>query len=98
MDEDNKISDLRSNIRHPIEVPIRLIDENGAEHKAVSGNVSDCGLYLSITLEKRPAIESIVQVQVMTPLGDGSDAPINRARVMRYGADGVGLMFLLEEK
>ncbi|MDH5516336.1 MAG: hypothetical protein OEY36_00780 [Gammaproteobacteria bacterium] len=94
MGNDNIKSDQRSNIRHPIEVPILLIDENGDEHKAVSGNVSDCGLYLTITLEQRPLLESIVQIQVMTPLGDGSDAPINRARVMRYGADGVGLKFL----
>lgn len=98
MGEENKKTNQRSNIRHPIEVPIRLIDEHGAEHKAVSGNVSDCGLYLTITLEQRPELESIVQIQVMTPLGDGSDAPVNRARVMRYGEDGVGLRFMSSDE
>lgn len=98
MADEKKTSNQRSNIRHPIEVPIRLIDENSVEHKAVSGNVSDCGLYLTITVEKRPAIQSIVQLQVMTPLGDGSAAPINRARVMRYDDEGVGLKFLVGEE
>jgi len=87
----------RTNIRHPIEVAIRLIDENGVEQKAVSGNVSDCGLYVTITVENRPAINSVVQVQVMSAMGDGSDAPVNRARVMRQDEHGVGLKFIFDE-
>ena len=93
---DKKISNQRSNLRHPIQVPIRLIDEHGIEHNAMSGNVSDCGLYISITVEERPEIQSVVQVQVMTPLGDGEEAPINRARVMRSDEEGVGLKFLFD--
>lgn len=93
----NKVDNQRGNIRHPIEVPIRLIDSEGKEQKAVSGNVSDCGLYLSITIEDRPALNSIVQVQVMTPMGDGSAAPINNAQVMRHDENGVGLKFIFEE-
>ena len=97
MGEETKVSNQRSNIRHPIEVPIRLIDENGNEHSTLSGNVSDCGLYLTLTVEKRPALQSIVQVQVLSQLGDGSDAPINQAQVVRYDANGVGLKFLFDD-
>lgn len=87
----------RGNIRHPIEVPIRVIDEHGVEHQATSGNVSDCGLYITIQIEKRPPIGSIVQVQVLAPMGDGSDAPINNAQVMRHDDQGAGLKFLMDE-
>jgi len=97
MGENNKTSNKRGNIRHPIEVPIRLIDENGIEQKAISGNVSDCGLYISVQVDQRPAIGSVVQVQVLAPLGDGSDAPINKAKVMRHDDEGAGLKFLLDE-
>lgn len=97
MGDDNKMDNQRGNIRHPIEVPIRLIDENGIERSAVSGNVSDCGLYLTITIGERPALESIVQVQVMSPMGDGSAAPINKAIVKRHDDNGVGLKFILDE-
>jgi PilZ domain len=94
---EKKIANQRTNIRHPIEVPIRLTDKNGAEQKAVSGNVSDCGLYLTITVAERPDIDSIVQVQVTTPMGDGSAAPINRAQVMRHDENGVGLKFVFDD-
>lgn len=97
MGGENKVDNQRGNIRHPIEVPIRLIDSNGVEQEAVSGNVSDCGLYLSITVANRPALESIVQVQVMTPMGDGSAAPINNAKVKRHDENGVGLEFVFDE-
>ena len=88
----------RGNIRHPIEVPIRLINEQGEEQQATSGNVSDCGLYVSIIVEHKPAIGSIVEVQVLTPLGDGSEAPINKAKVMRHDDEGAGLKFLFDEE
>lgn len=97
MGDNENTSNKRGNIRHPIEVPIRLIDENGGEQKAISGNVSDCGLYITVLVDQKPAIGSIVQVQVMAPLGDGSEAPINRAQVMRHDDEGAGLKFLLEE-
>lgn len=97
MGGESKVSNQRGNIRHPIEVPIRLVDSAGYEQNAVSGNVSDCGLYLTITVENRPALDSIVQVQVMTLLGDGSEAPINNAVVMRHDEDGVGLKFVFDE-
>ncbi len=84
----------RSNIRHPIEVPIRLIDDRGNEHDALSGNVSDCGVYVSLPVADRPPIDSIVRVQVKTPLGDGSEPPINEARVVRHDDNGIGLKFL----
>ena len=88
----------RGNTRHPIAVSIRLIDGNGIEHKAVSGNVSDCGLHLTVTVKDRFEIGSVVQVQVMSQMGDGSDAPINKARVMRHDTDGIGLKFLFDEE
>lgn len=87
----------RSNIRHPIEVPIRLVDACGNEHNALSGNVSDCGLYITMPALGRPAIDSIVQVQVKTPLGDGSEPPINKARVVRHDDQGIGLRFMADE-
>lgn len=90
------MSNKRGNIRHPIEVPIRLIDEQGNEQNGISGNVSDCGLYVTVLVEQKPPIGSVLQVQVMTPMGDGSDAPINRAQVMRIDAEGLGLKFLFE--
>jgi len=88
----------RTNLRHPIEVPIRLIDAAGNEHSALSGNVSDCGLYVALAPQHRPALGSIVQVQVKTPLGDGSAPPINKARVMRHDDKGVGLRFISENE
>ena len=97
MGEETKSTNQRSNIRHPIEVPIRLIDENGNEQSAVSGNVSDCGLYLTITVDKRPALQTVVEVQVLSQLGDGSDAPVNKALVVRHDQEGVGLKFLFED-
>lgn len=87
----------RSNIRHPIEVPIRLIDAEGIEHNALSGNVSDCGLYVTMPADARPPIDSIIQVQVKTPLGDGSEPPINDARVVRHDAEGIGLRFVSDD-
>ncbi len=97
MGGENKVDNQRRNIRHPIEVPIRLVDESGVEQEGVSGNVSDCGLYLTITLAERPALDSIVQVQVMTPMGDGSAAPINNAKVMRHDENGIGLKFVFDD-
>lgn len=94
---DKKITNKRSNFRYPIVVPIRLVDEHGNENEAISGNVSDCGLYITMTAGDRPDLNSIVQVQIMTPLGDGSEAPVNRARVMRSDEEGVGLQFLFED-
>lgn len=87
----------RTNIRHPIEVPIRLMDADGNEHNALSGNVSDCGLYVTLAPEYRPTLGSIVQVQVKTPLGDGSEPPINKALVVRHDENGIGLRFLLDD-
>lgn len=84
----------RNNLRHPIEVPIRLIDADGNEHNALSGNVSDCGLYVTLAPRYRPALDSIVQVQVKTPLGDGSEPPINKALVVRHDDRGIGLRFM----
>ncbi len=98
MGGENKINNKRSNIRHPIEVAIRLIDGDGVEREVVSGNVSDCGLYVTITVESRPDIDSIVEVQVMAPMGDGSEAPVNRARVTRHDDNGVGLQFIFDDE
>jgi len=92
------IDNKRGHFRHAIEVPILLIDENGVKHEVFTGNVSDCGVYLTVTVEQRPALGSVVQVQVMTPMGDGSPAPVNRAKVMRYDSYGVGLEFILGEE
>jgi len=97
MGENKNTSNKRGNIRHPIEVPIRLIDENGEEQQAISGNVSDCGLYITVLVDKKPVIGSIVEVQVLTPLGDGSEAPINKAKVMRHDDQGAGLKFIFDE-
>lgn len=88
----------RTNLRHPIEVPIRLIDAAGNEHSALSGNVSDCGLYVTLAPQHRPPLGSIVQIQVKTPLGDGSEPPINRALVMRHDDKGVGLRFIIDNE
>jgi len=97
MGESENTTNKRGNIRHPIEVPIRIIDENGNEQRAISGNVSDCGLYISVLVENKPEIGSIVEVQVLTPLGDGSEAPINKAKVMRHDDEGAGLKFIFDE-
>lgn len=97
MPGDENTTNKRGNIRHPIEVPIRLINEAGEEQKAISGNVSDCGLYITIIVDHRPPIGSVVQVQVLTPLGDGDEAPINKAKVMRHDDEGAGLMFIFDE-
>jgi hypothetical protein len=93
----DKSDNKRSNIRHPIEVPIRLIDEAGNEQTGTSGNVSDCGLYVTVKVDPKPAIGDVLQVQVMSLMGDGSEAPINRARVMRHDGNGIGLKFLFDE-
>lgn len=87
----------RSNIRHLISVPIKLVDSNGTEFHVVTDNISDCGLFLLFDETPFPAIGEIVQVQVMHALGDGEEPPINNAEVVRHDPIGIGLKFLFDE-
>ena len=96
-DKKQNTANNRGNIRHLISVAIRLIDENGVEIITLSDNVSDCGLFVQIETGDFPVIGSIVQVQVMDTLGDGSEAPVNRAKVVRHDSRGVGLKFLFDD-
>lgn len=91
------ISNKRGNIRHLISVPIKLLDSKGTEFHVMTDNLSDCGLFLLFDQEPFPAIGEIVQVQVMHALGDGDEAPINRAEVVRHDPVGIGLKFLFDE-
>lgn len=93
IDTNNK----RSNMRHLISVPIRLTDSKGNEYQVMTDNVSDCGLFLLFEQTPFPEVGEIVEVQVLTPLGDGSEAPINKAKVVRHDPVGIGLRFLLDK-
>lgn len=57
-------------------------------------NISDGGLFLILDNIEMPTVGTEVQVRLKNQLGDGEEPPINRARVVRHEADGIGLEFL----
>ena len=57
-------------------------------------NISDGGLFLILDNIKMPPIGTEVQVRLKNQLGDGEDAPVNCAMIVRSEDDGIGLEFL----
>lgn len=57
-------------------------------------NISDGGLFLILDDIEMPPLGTEVQVKLKNQLGDGEEAPINRAMVVRSDPDGIGLEFL----
>ena len=84
----------RQHLRIGIVVDIELTLPDNEVMLVQTKNISDGGLYLVIDTNGIPPIGTEVQVRIKNQLGDGEEAPINRALVVRHEADGVGLKFL----
>ena len=84
----------RRHLRIGIVVDIELTLPDNQVITVTTKNISDGGLYLVIDKDGMPPIGTEVQVRVKNQLGDGEEAPINRALVVRHEADGIGLKFI----
>ncbi|MCW8853159.1 MAG: PilZ domain-containing protein [Gammaproteobacteria bacterium] len=84
----------RQHLRIGLVVDIELTLPSDEVMLVQTKNISDGGLYLVIDTRGVPPIGTEVQVRIKNQLGDGEEAPINRAVVVRHEADGVGLKFL----
>ena len=84
----------RQHLRIGLVVDIELtLPDNEVMHVQTK-NISDGGLYLVIDTKGIPPIGTEVMVRIKNQLGDGEEAPINRALVVRHEVDGVGLKFI----
>jgi len=84
----------RQHLRIGLVVDIELTLPDNEVMQVQTKNISDGGLYLVIDTRGIPPIGTEVQVRIKNQLGDGEEAPINRALVVRHEVDGVGLKFL----
>lgn len=92
-----KITNKRDSTRHLLIAPIEVIDDKGDAYNVMSDNVSDTGLYLVYDNLPLPPLNTVLQVKVMGTLGDGAEAPVNKARVVRHDSKGIGLQFIFED-
>ena len=84
----------RQHLRIGLVVDIELTLPGNEVMLVQTKNISDGGLYLVIDTRGIPPIGTEVQVRIKNQLGDGEEAPINRALVVRHEVDGVGLKFI----
>ena len=84
----------RQHLRIGLVVDIELTLPGNEIMLVQTKNISDGGLYLVIDTRGIPPIGTEVQVRIKNQLGDGEEAPVNRAVVVRHEPDGVGLKFL----
>ena len=84
----------RQHLRIGLVVDIELTLPDNQVMQVQTKNISDGGLYLVIDTKGIPPIGTEVRVRIKNQLGDGEEAPINRALVVRHEVDGVGLKFL----
>ena len=77
----------RQHLRIGLVVDIELTLPGNEVMLVQTKNISDGGLYLVIDTRGIPAIGTEVQVRIKNQLGDGEEAPINRALVVRHEAD-----------
>jgi hypothetical protein len=89
-------SDRRRASRHPLPGLVAYHWTGGAPKAYHIGDISDTGFYL--LTEERPFLETIVLMTLQITGSDGEnpgDSIAVRTKVVRWGADGVGLAFVL---
>jgi c-di-GMP-binding flagellar brake protein YcgR len=88
------MSEKRKHDRLPLsaEVEVRKPDANPL--LASTKDFSEGGLFIRLPASQRPAIGTVLTLQLKTPLGGDEPAPEIRARVVRQTDEGVGVMFL----
>lgn len=84
-------NDQRCFTRTKFRAPVRLIQEGVDEMTAMTGDVSDGGIFLLDDGRSLPEVGTELHVQVQ---GMPIEAPIVRMRVVRRVPEGIGLMFL----
>ena len=87
-------SENRKHLRIGLIVDIELTLPGKDTINVRTRNISDGGLYLILDDIDLPPINTEVKVRLKNQLGDGEDAPINHAVVVRHEPDGIGLVFL----
>lgn len=89
------MSEQRKTPRTDICVEVHITDNDGIQRTVKSNDVSNDGIFLSVGAPL-PPIGSLIDVQVKDALGDGCEAPINQARVVRHTDTGIGLHFVFD--
>jgi c-di-GMP-binding flagellar brake protein YcgR len=86
--------EMRAHLRIGVVVDIELTVPGRDTVTVRTRNISDGGLFLILDDIEMPAIGTEVQVKVKNQLGDGEEAPLNQAAVVRHEPEGIGLKFL----
>lgn len=92
----NEPDDRRKAFRHPLPGLIAYHWTGGAPKAYHIGNISESGFFLFT--EERPFLETIVLMTLQRTDSDGNnpaDSLAVKAKVVRWGGDGIGLEFVL---
>lgn len=79
-------------IEHIVSIELTLPNQDVVHVR--TRNISEGGLYLILDKLEFPIVGTEVNVRLKDQLGDGEEPPISRAKVVRHGEDGIGLVFL----
>lgn len=84
------VEERRRSHRRPITNRIQISHPFFGTAIAVTGNVSDSGMFLVISDVEFPPVDTVIELQA---LDLAENSPFLKAKIVREGPDGVGLMF-----
>jgi len=85
------MNDKRKHERYPFTTDIKISHPTIGEKIVKSKDVSDSGVFILVEPTEMPPIGEVVEGQVQ---GGEGDMPVLKMRIVRVGADGLGLQFV----
>jgi len=87
----------RKSPRYPVHLDVELIYQSGAQHHAVTRDVSDGGMFVLINSELRPILGELVTIRLTGNSIQKIALPSNEAVVVHTAPQGIGLAYIFME-
>lgn len=84
----------RKSPRYPVHLDIELVYQSGAQHHAVTRDVSDGGMFVLINSELRPILGELVTIRLTGNPKENIILPSNEAVVVHTAPQGIGLAYI----